>query len=402
MIMKRFFKLILPIFLAALTLSFSACDKGENSGSTPDSSSPTPPPAVEPVYKTEINLTTKDYGDAGGDISELIASAYQTVYSLTAISENAYTYGSAVAVFTLKVTEEKPDADSTTSVYTCFATCLNLLDGADEYVLTDVSGSEYEAKLIGGDPTTNLAVLAIKGEKPVASLLNDSDSIRIGDGIFTVGTPYNAGAPVYKVTTLGSPVHEVDLGLTRQRLMNLSEGLNRGYAGGAVYLSESGALCGLVTMPDGIETDGFTFVIPSNTVTNVCRELAETYVPNTSYGFISGKFFLGADYRIDYSNNVYVSELDASGSLALGGMMKGDIIARIGYVPAGSNAERSFVIVTGTADVDEFIKSLTDLKIGDALNFKIVRDDFVTTKRVEIKQYVYGEIKAESDEKEKK
>ena len=416
-------KIILTITAVTAALALSACSKPSDDstrGETSANTSVVTPVIVEPNYEISVNILTGEYGSAGGSVAETIENAVGSVYGVKAISGNSLVMGSAVAIACVNAEDgEYPqtgDGDSSANgseetsgtevenggadseevpenegYLTFFVTCFSVIEGANEYVLTSPEGRDHPAEFIGADPNSNVAVLMAREEVAPAVFLSDSDSVRLGDEMFAVGYPLNAGAGVIKMTTLGAKEHDVEVGSNVYRMMILSDGLSVGYAGGAAYVINGGAVGGIIAQI-GAETDGYSFIIPSKTVVSAAEELISTYT-GESYGYISGNFYLGATYedsKLATNKYVYISSIDTSGSLYLGGLRVGDRITRIEYIPSDEGGENIFAEVTSKAEIEEFLRSLTDLKIGDKLTFRIARDKLASNRTVPIVQYVYG------------
>ncbi|MBP5308668.1 MAG: serine protease [Clostridia bacterium] len=436
--MKKVLILLFITAFACVSTLYSACTK-PNEGETSDGGSASPKPVepqiiVEPKYDITVNILTGEYGGSASPVAEVIESAAESVYGVRAISDKSLVMGSAVAIACVKAekrdgqdenenngeqssnagewsgqgqtsgeTSETEDSSEGEEVpeneeyLAFFVTCFSVIDGASEYVLTSPEGENYAAEFIGADPNSNVAVLMIKKEIEPAVFLSDSNSVRLGDEMFAVGYPLNAGAGVVKMTTLGAKEHDVEVGSNVYRMMILSDGLSAGYAGGAAYVINGGVVGGIVAQIDGAETDGYSFIIPSNVVIWAAGELISTYT-GESYGYIEGNFYLGATYedsKLATNRYVYVSSIDTSGSLYLGGLRVGDRITRIEYVPSDEDEENVFAEVTSKTEIEEFLRSLANLKIGDKLVFRIARDKLASTRTIPIVQYVYGAVIAE-------
>ena len=74
----------------------------------------------------------------------------------------------------------------------------HVVEKADEISIKTSDGIEYEAKVVGRDPKTDIALLQIKtnGKVPKAAKLGDSEAIRVGDWVIAVGNPFGLGNTV--------------------------------------------------------------------------------------------------------------------------------------------------------------------------------------------------------------
>ncbi len=397
--MKKLLSLIMCMLLTSSIGAFYACDK--NGGDTQSSSSSSAPPVVvQPIYNIKVDVTLKEYGGDDVPVADAIEQAASTVYGLKASAEGMEVYGSAVAVMTgeLHETEDDEQASQTQQVpentryFTYFVTCLNLLEEAEEYELTSLDGQTYTAEFIGADPNTNVAILSVEQKLGTATIISDSDDVRLGDEMFAMGFPFNAGTGVLKMTTLGAKQHDVNVGMYTQKLMVLSDELNLGYTGGAAYAVNGAVAAGIITSYDGLDTDGYSFIIPANVAVEIAKGLVTTY-SQENFGYIEGNFVLGMaveNATLTSTPYVYISALDQTGSLYLGGMRVGDRITRIGYTPKDGDDEASFAEVTTKDQLEAFIAGLDSLAVGDSLHFRYVRDKMSLSRTVQIKQYIYG------------
>jgi hypothetical protein len=171
--------------------------------------------------------------------------------------------------------------------------------------------------------------------------VDDSDKVRLGDEMFVIGNPLNSGAGVVKYSILGAKEHNVQIGKANRLLCVLSDSFSTGYVGGAVYVKNCGLFSGIIANIDEVETRGYTFVVPSNVVLEIAEALAKTN-SSTSYGYIEGNYYLGATYedsKLSSTQYVYISNIDQTGCLYLGGLRELDKITRIAYIPKDVSKE---------------------------------------------------------------
>ena len=391
-------KASLIALIAAIALLFVGCDcgkgGGDNSGSTSDSTS-VPIEIIEPTSEIEIEVKTKEYGSENGTVNDAIERAYSAVYELKATSPALEVLCSAVAVFNAVITQTDAEGVEESGDYTYFATCLSLIEGATDFTLTSPTGEKITAYFVGADPNTDIALLSAEGRMTPVEFIDDSGKVQLTDQMFVIGIPFNAGAGVVRNTYLGAKEHSVIIGSSSRNLMTVSDELDNGYTGGAAYVKNGGVFVGMIADVGDVETNGYTFVIPSRIVCDISVSLAQTQT-ETSYGFVEGSYYLGAvfgDSKMSSSPYVYVSSIDDAGCLYKGGLRELDKITRVAYVPYGESAEKSFIEVTSSSQVAEYINAL-QLKIGDKLLFKCIRGGLSTLRSVEITQYIYGETEA--------
>jgi len=150
----------------------------------------------------------------------------------------------------------------------------HVVDGADKIQLQINDGREFDAKLIGSDPQTDIALLQI--EKPnnlTAIKMTDSDKLRVGDFAVAVGNPFGLGQTATSgiISALGRS------GLNLEGLENFIQtdaSINRGNSGGAL-VNLNGELIGINTaiLAPGGGNIGIGFAIPSNMARDLSQQL---------------------------------------------------------------------------------------------------------------------------------
>jgi serine protease Do len=146
-------------------------------------------------------------------------------------------------------------------------------DGAAFSVRMD-DGTEYDAKLIGTDPRTDLAVLKVdgKGKKFTYVQWADDSKVRVGDWVVAVGNPFGLGGTVTAgiVSGLGR-----DIGVDPQDdFIQIDAAVNHGNSGGPAF-NMNGEVVGINTAilsPSGGSV-GIAFAIPASTAKNVVQDL---------------------------------------------------------------------------------------------------------------------------------
>lgn len=165
-----------------------------------------------------------------------------------------------------------------------------IIDAAKGYVVTNnhvvdnatvikvqlSDGRKFDAKIVGKDPRSDIALIQIQDPKNLTAIkLADSDTLRVGDYTVAIGNPFGLGETVTSgiVSALGRS------GLNAQNYENFIQtdaAINRGNSGGAL-VNLNGELIGINTAilaPDGGNI-GIGFAIPSNMVKNLTSQMVE-------------------------------------------------------------------------------------------------------------------------------
>ncbi len=219
----------------------------------------------------------------------------------------------------------------------------HVVDGADKIQLQINDGREFDAKLIGSDPQTDIALLQI--EKPnnlTAIKMTDSDKLRVGDFAVAVGNPFGLGQTATSgiISALGRS------GLNLEGLENFIQtdaSINRGNSGGAL-VNLNGELIGINTaiLAPGGGNIGIGFAIPSNMARDLSQQLITHGEVKRGILGIRGTEMnadLAKSFKIDAQRGAFVSEVLADSSAAKAGIKPGDVLISIDGKRINSFAE---------------------------------------------------------------
>ena len=188
----------------------------------------------------------------------------------------------------------------------------------DEITVRLLDKREFQAKVIGTDPASDLAVLQIDAKNITSIPLGNSDQIRVGEWVVAVGSPFSTNLSHTVTVGIVSALGRSNIiGNNKyEDFIQTDAAINPGNSGGAL-LNLEGELVGINTAiaTGGIEraNRGVGFAIPSNMVKNVMNDLIEN-------GFVQ-RAWLG----------VYIQDLDDATARALeietrNGALVGDVV----------------------------------------------------------------------------
>ena len=154
------------------------------------------------------------------------------------------------------------------------ATNNHVIDGADEISVKLHDGREMKGRVIGADPTTDLALVKIEGDDFPAIPVGDSDRLKVGEWVLAVGNPFNLGSTV----TAGiASAKARGLGANGvESFIQTDAAINQGNSGGAL-VNAKGELVGINAMlvsPTGAYS-GYGFAIPTSIMTKVVTDLKQ-------------------------------------------------------------------------------------------------------------------------------
>ncbi|MCJ8349772.1 DegQ family serine endoprotease [Moritella sp.] len=216
----------------------------------------------------------------------------------------------------------------------------HVIADADEIKIMLKDGHEYEAKLVGADINSDIALLQIKAENLTAIKFADSDKLRVGDFTIAIGNPFGLGQTVTSgiVSALGRT------GLQLENLENFIQtdaAINSGNSGGAL-LNLRGELIGINTAilgPNGGNV-GIGFAIPANMANNLVQQIIEHGEVRRGVLGVAGQELtpdLAKAFDIDIQYGAFINQVTPSSAAAEAGLIAGDII-----VSVNNNNIRSF------------------------------------------------------------
>jgi Do/DeqQ family serine protease len=195
-------------------------------------------------------------------------------------------------------------------------------------------GREFEAKLIGSDKSTDLALLKVDGDDLPYLTFGDSDSLMVGEWVIAIGNPFR----LYSTVTAGIVSAKSrninildDSGI--ESFIQTDAAVNPGNSGGAL-VNTKGQLMGINTaiMTFSGQYEGFSFAIPANLARKVLEDLRE-------FGAVK-RGWLGVVIRpvdntiarsagLDEIAGVRIEEVNPGSAAASAGLSPGDVVTHI-------------------------------------------------------------------------
>jgi len=160
---------------------------------------------------------------------------------------------------------------------------------ADTITVRLTNGDEYEAKLIGTDADSDIAILKIEATGLTPAICGNSDSLVVGEAVLAVGNPLGELGGTQTEGIISALDREIDVNGTTMTLLQTSAAVNPGNSGGALF-NMRGELIGVVNAKSsGTGIEGLGFAIPINNALNVSEQLME-------YGYVRGKVAIGVSF----------------------------------------------------------------------------------------------------------
>lgn len=218
----------------------------------------------------------------------------------------------------------------------------HVVDNASTIKVQLSDGSKFDAKVVGKDPRSDIALIQIQDPKNLTVIkLADSDALRVGDYTVAIGNPFGLGETVTSgiVSALGRS------GLNAENYENFIQtdaAINRGNSGGAL-VNLNGELIGINTAilaPDGGNI-GIGFAIPSNMVKNLTAQMVQYgQVKRGELGILGTELNseLAKAMKVDAQRGAFVSQVMPNSSAAKAGIKAGDVITSLNGKPISSFA----------------------------------------------------------------
>lgn len=225
----------------------------------------------------------------------------------------------------------------------------HVIDQADEIKVTLNNKKQYKAKLIGTDPSSDLALIKIEEKGLNFLLYGNSDNIKVGQWVLAVGYPLNlettvtAGIVSAKARTLGLNQRKSNSPI--ESFIQTDAAVNQGNSGGAL-INTTGELVGIVSAiasPTGAYA-GYSYAIPVNIVKKIINDLLQ-------YGTVQ-RAYLGISYlpenapeaektKLNYKEGqgVLVMDVAKDGAMASTGIQTGDYITKINGIKVSNGSE---------------------------------------------------------------
>src|SRR5213080_2325613 len=202
----------------------------------------------------------------------------------------------------------------------------HVVAGATKVSVTLADGSKYSAKVVGSDPSTDLAVLKVNA--PSSKLhpltLGDSSKLQVGDGVVAIGSPFGLEDTVTTgiVSALNRDISSTN-NFTISGAIQTDAAINHGNSGGPL-LNMAGQVIGVNTQieSDSGGNEGVGFAVPSSTISSVASKLVKGEKVQHPY--------LGVYVQAANRSGAAVGQVKSGSPAASAGLKAGDVITAFG------------------------------------------------------------------------
>ncbi len=240
----------------------------------------------------------------------------------------------------------------------------HVVEGADaiEVILND--SRRTQAKVIGTDPDTDLAILKIELDKLPVMVLGSSDALQVGDQVLAIGNPFGVGQTV--TGGIVSALGRNQLGInTFENFIQTDAAINPGNSGGAL-VDVTGNLMGINTAIYSRSggSMGIGFAIPVSTAKLVLEGIVKDGQVTRGWIGVEPSDLspeLAETFGVKTKKGVIITGVLQNGPAAQAGVRPGDVIVNVGGKAVGN--------------VSELLSSVAALKPGTASPFDVLRQD---------------------------
>lgn len=254
----------------------------------------------------------------------------------------------------------------------------HVVDGAEELMVTLSNNKSYKGKVVGTDPSSDLAVVKIEATSLPYLTFANSDEVRLGQWVLAIGYPLNLDATVTsgivsaKARSIGINSRQSKTPL--EAFIQTDAAINPGNSGGAL-VNTNGDLIGInsaIASPTGSYA-GYGYAIPSNMVNKIAADIIK--YGSTKRAYLGVMFGNGQSEEEQAASKtgdgVYIVEVSKGSAADEAGLRKGDVITKL-------NGAK---ILTGT----QIIEKIAAMRPGEKVSLSYNRDGSEKTVNLTLK-----------------
>lgn len=247
----------------------------------------------------------------------------------------------------------------------------HVIDGASKITVTTSDDKEYEAKLVGTDSITDIAVLKISAKNLTPATYGNSDQLAVGDMAVAIGNPLGELGGTVSAGIISALDRELAIDGKTMTLLQTDASINPGNSGGGLFNGDGQLIGIVVAKSSGSNVEGLGFAIPINKAADVAQQLMDKgYVsdqPSTGMSYAesnqgngAAQFFGNSQDSQSQSSSaaVYIQEITGTNAKKAG-FQSGDLV----YAVDG----------TRITSFNTLSSIVTSHKVGDKLTYTIVR-----------------------------
>jgi serine protease DegQ len=216
----------------------------------------------------------------------------------------------------------------------------HVVQAADEIAVALADGRQFDAKLVGADPESDLAVLKVEATGLPVITFGRDDALKVGDVVLAIGNPFDVGQTV----TMGivSALGRSNLGInTFENFIQTDAAINQGNSGGAL-VDSNGHLVGINTAIFSRTggSIGIGFAIPTTLVRQVMNDLIRAGKVTRGYFGVEPEDItpdVAQMLKLERSDGVVLKGVQRSSPAGRAGLEPGDVIVAINGEKVGNS-----------------------------------------------------------------
>ena len=243
----------------------------------------------------------------------------------------------------------------------------HVVEGAQNIKVILNDKREFEARLIGADPTTDLAVLKVDEKNLPFLKYGNSDALQLGEWVLAVGNPFNLTSTV-TAGIVSAKARNIGINADRSSIESFIQtdaAVNPGNSGGAL-VNQQGELVGINTAIASRTGSyaGYSFAIPTTIVRKVVEDIkkfGEVQRALLGVEIIGVDAEVAKEYKLSKIEGIYVANVTDGGAAQNAGIKAGDVIVSIQGKKVNTNAELQ--------------ESISQFRPGDEIKVTVKRND---------------------------
>jgi len=232
----------------------------------------------------------------------------------------------------------------------------------------------FPARIVGTDPSTDLAVIRIQADNIQPVILGNSDVISVGEWVLAIGNPFRLRSTVTAgiVSALSRDVQIINDSHRIESFIQTDAAINRGNSGGAL-VNTSGELVGINTAiaTQSGNYQGYGFAVPSNLALKVAGDLmefGEVRRGMIGIGIESVNHSIARDLNMDQIRGVWIVETPRGGAAYDAGIRRNDVVLEV----EGSEVN----------EANQLQEKVAMYRPGDTISLTLWRDGEILTRDV--------------------
>jgi len=242
----------------------------------------------------------------------------------------------------------------------------HVIDNAQNIKVILNDNREFEARLIGTDPSTDIAVLKIEAENLAFITIGNSEDLRIGEWVLAVGNPFNLTSTVTAgiISAMGRNLRINKDQMAIESFIQTDAAVNPGNSGGAL-VNKQGQLVGIntaIASRTGSYT-GYSFAVPVTIVKKVVNDLMEfgevqRALIGVNISDVNAE--IAKNLELENIEGIYIAGVPKDGAAYDAGIEVDDVIINVGEVKVNTSAELQ--------------EKISQYRPGDKVKIILIRD----------------------------